>query len=78
MTRWPFYLAEIALYTVLSGLLIAMVLDARDRWREARDPQNRAGAGGADGVEDEEAATSGVHPPCGDPPDDPEPPPLAS
>jgi hypothetical protein len=36
VSRWPFCLAEIGLYSVLAGLVIGMALDARDRWRQLR------------------------------------------
>lgn len=36
MTRWPLCLAEIALYAVISGLVLAMGLDARDRCKQLR------------------------------------------
>jgi hypothetical protein len=36
VSRWPFCLAEIGLYSLLAGLVIGMALDARDRWRQLR------------------------------------------
>jgi hypothetical protein len=42
VTRWPYCLAEIGLYAVLAGLVIAMALDARDRWRQLQERNDTA------------------------------------
>ena len=33
VTGWPYCLAEIALYAVFGGVVLAMAFDARDRWK---------------------------------------------
>jgi len=48
VTGWPYCLAEVAIYSVLAGLVIAMALDARDRWRQRRE---RADTGERDDAE---------------------------
>ena len=80
MTGWPYCLAEIALYAVFGGIVIAMALDARDRWKQLHV--------GRHAVEHDRAAHE-PHPHAepeisvvrrrpGDDTDDTEPPPLAS
>ena len=78
MTRWPLCLAEIALYAVIAGLLIAFVLDARARWKELREDLDSEEPPGdaADGENGAEIST--VRPRPGATPDDVDPPPLAS
>ena len=78
MTGWPYCLAEIALYAVFGGVVLAMAFDARDRWKQLREHTDTAEP--PDDVPDQadEAEVSAVRPRPGDTPDDTEPPPLAS
>lgn len=80
MTGWPYCLAEIALYTVFGGIVIAMAFDARDRWKQLREPPDAADHDGAepDHTGEAEPETSAVRRRPGGEPDDTEPPPLAS
>jgi len=78
VTRWPLCLAEIALYAVISGLVLAMGLDARDRWKQLRreeyDQEEHD-----DALERGDAAeVSTVRQKPSSAPDDTDPPPLAS
>lgn len=80
MTGWPYCLAEIALYSVFGGIVIAMAFDARDRWKQLReppDPEEQAGAEHGHPLHGE-PEVSAVHRRPEDDTDDTEPPPLAS
>jgi len=57
VTRWPYCLAEIGLYAVLAGLVIAMALDARDRWRQLRERAHAAAHDDADQGDGAEVST---------------------
>lgn len=52
MTRWPWVLAEIALYSLFAALAIWMALDARKRWRQLRERADTAA--GVDHEHDQE------------------------
>lgn len=79
VTGWPLCLAEIVLYTVMSGLVIAMVLDARDRFRELRERRDADDPEEDDtpDQEDRSEVSTVRRRPGGEPPDT-DPPPLAS
>ena len=77
MTSWPLCLAEIALYAVISGLLLAIVLDARARWKEILDEP--APEGDADPPDlDGDAGVTAVRRRPGGAAEGSEPPPRAS
>lgn len=77
MTSWPLCLAEIGLYAVLSGLMIAIALDARTRWKELLDEP--APEGDADSPDlDEDTGITAVRRRGGGAPEDSDPPPMAS
>jgi len=80
VTRWPYCLAEIGLYAVLAGLVIAMALDARDRWRQLRERAATAAHDDAKHDQGERAEVSTVRRKLDAEHDqgDDEPPPLAS
>lgn len=60
MTRWPFCLAEIGLYSVLAGLVIGMVLDARARWHQLRERADTAASTDTEHDQGEGAEVSAV------------------
>jgi TRAP-type C4-dicarboxylate transport system permease small subunit len=37
VTGWPWWLVEVALYAVIAGIVIAMMLDARRRWKQLHE-----------------------------------------
>lgn len=80
MSRWPFCLAEIALYSVLAGLVIGMALDARDRWRQLRQHAGTAARDAAEQAPDDglEVSTVRRRPDVEHDQGDDTPPPLAS
>ena len=78
MTGWPYCLAEIALYAVFGGVVLAMAFDARDRWKQLRERTDTAEPHDDALDQADEPEVSTVRPRPGDTPDDAEPPPLAS
>ena len=76
--RWPWCLAEIALYALLAGLGIWMGLDARERWKQLREQQAPAERDDAAPDQDDGREVSAVRPRPAAAPDDTDPPPLAS
>ena len=78
MTGWPYCLAEIALYAVFGGVVLAMAFDARDRWKQLRERTDTAEPHDDAPDQADEPEVSTVRPRPGDTPDDTEPPPLAS
>ena len=80
MTGWPYCLAEIALYSVFGGIVIAMAFDARDRWKQLREHTGTAEPHDDAPGQGEGAEVSTVRRKLDDEHDqgDDEPPPLAS
>ena len=58
--RWPWCLAEIGLYAMLAAVVLAMALDARDRWRQLRERDDTAADDDTAGDEDEAPEVSAV------------------
>ena len=80
MTGWPYCLAEIALYALLGGVVLAMAFDARDRWKQLREHTDTAEPPDDAPDQGERAEVSTVRRKLDDEHDqgDDEPPPLAS
>ena len=79
MTGWPYCLAEIALYAVFGGIVLAMAFDARDRWKQLRERAGTADPPDEAPDQDEHAEVSTVRRKLDDASDQgDEPPPLAS
>ena len=80
MTGWPYCLAEIALYSVFGGIVIAMAFDARDRWKQLHVDRDAAGEDGTahEPPRHPEPEISMVRRRPEDDTDDTEPPPRAS
>ena len=70
---WPYCLAEIGLYAVLAAIVLAMALDARDRWQKLRERADTAAADDTAADEDEAPEVSAVRARDGNEPGEPPP-----
>lgn len=60
MTHWPYCIAEIGLYSLFVGLVIAMALDVRGRWGQLRPRDHAVERDDAEHAHDDERAVSAV------------------
>ena len=71
--RWPWCLAEIGLYALLAAVVLAMALDARDRWQKLRERADTAADDDTAGDQDEAPEVSAVRARSGTEPGEPPP-----